>query len=98
MIHVELITRIIKSNLRLQCFGVIHIVRTPKGGAEGSSQMRTIAYKGEGRVSRLRRAQKKWFFFWTTKPQNFSFFVQKKLLHCQLLLCIEKCKPVLSYK
>ena len=80
MIHVELITRIIKSNLRLQCLGVIHIVRTPKGGGEGSSQMRTIAYKGEGRVSRLRRAQKK-KFFWITKPQNFSFFVQKKLLH-----------------
>ena len=37
-------------------------------------------------------------FFWTTKSQNFSFFVQKKLLHCHLLLCIEKCKSALSYK
>ena len=27
-----------------------------------------------------------------------TFFVQKKLLHCHLLLCIEKCKPALSYK
>ena len=26
------------------------------------------------------------------------FFVQKKLLHCHLLLCIEKSKPALSYK
>ena len=29
--------------------------------------------------------------FWTTKSHNFSFFVQKKLLHCHLLLCLEKC-------
>ena len=48
-------------------------------------------------VSRLRPYAKK-KFFWTTKSQNFSFFVQKKLLHCHVLLCIEKCKPALSYK
>ena len=37
-------------------------------------------------------------FFWTTKSQDFTFFVQKKLLHCHLLLCIKQCKPALSYK
>ena len=36
--------------------------------------------------------------FWSTKFQNFPFSVQKKLLHCYLLFCIGKCKPVLSYK
>ena len=30
--------------------------------------------------------------------QNLYFFVQKKLLHCHFLLCIEKRKPALSYK
>ena len=77
--------------------GVIYIVRPHKGGGEGSSQMRTTAYKGGGGVQGCVRTQKK-IFFWTTKSQNFSFFVQKKLLHCHLLLCIEKCKPALSYK
>ena len=37
-------------------------------------------------------------FFGSTKSQNLPFFVQKKLLHCYLLLCIEKYKPALSYK
>ena len=46
--------------------------------------------EGGGR-SRFVRTQKK-------KSQNFSIFVQKKLLHCYLLLCVEKCKPALSYK
>ena len=70
-------------------YGVIHIVRTHKGGGEGSSQMRTIACKGDGgfKVAYVRIKN----FFWTTKS-----FVQKKLLHCHLLLCIEKCKPALK--
>ena len=37
--------------------------------------------------------QKKIFLY----HKNFSFFAQKKLLHYGLL-CIEKCKPALTYK
>ena len=55
-----------------------------------------ITYKGGRGVQGCVHMQKK--FFWTTKSQKFSFFVQKKLLHCHLLLCIEKSKPALSYK
>ena len=70
-------------------------------GGEGSSQIRTTAYKwgGEGgsslRTYAKKKKQKK------TGPQNlktFVFFVQKKLLQCHLLLRVEKRKPVLSYK
>ena len=51
--------------------------------------MRTIPYKREeGGIQACVRMQKK--FFWTTKTQNFPFFVQKKLLHYHLLLCIEQ--------
>ena len=57
--------------------GIIHIVGTHKRGGEGSSQMRTIAYKGEGsgggfKVVFIRKNNS----FWATKSQNFSFFVQ----------------------
>ena len=44
------------------------------------------------------RTYAKKIIFWTTKSQKFSLFVQKKLLHCHLLLCIEKLKLALSYK
>ena len=50
-----------------------------------------------GRSSKAAYVRKKNFF----GPQIlkiFLFFVQKKLLHCHLLLCIEICKPALSYK
>ena len=46
-------------------------------------------------VSRLRTYAKK--FFLDHKISKLFFFVQKKLLHCHLLLYIEKCKPALSY-
>ena len=52
--------------------------------------------QGGSGVSRLPMYAKK--NFWTTKSQLFFFFMQKKLLHSHLLLCIEKCKPALSYK
>ena len=60
-------------------------MRTHKRRGEGSSQMRTIAYKEGGgfKVAYVRKKN----FFWTTKSQNFSFFVQNFLLHCHLLLC-----------
>ena len=45
--------------------GLIHIVRTHKGGGEESSQMRTIAYKVGGGFQGCVRTQKN--FFWTTK-------------------------------
>ena len=52
----------------------------------------TYAQKGRGGAgaggSRLRTYVKKFV----------RTFVQNKLLHCHLLLFIEKCKPVLSYK
>ena len=80
---------------KISSWRVIHVVRTHKGGGEGSRQVRTIAYKGAGAVSRLRTYAKN---FWTTKYQTFLFLIQKKLLYCHLLLCIEKCKPALSNK
>ena len=60
--------------------------------------MRTIAHRGVGGGlgSRLRMYAKKLFL--DHKISKLSFFVQKKLLHCHLLLCIEKCKPASSYK
>ena len=69
-------------------------------GGEGSSQIRTTAYKwgGEGGSSLRTYANKKTK---KTGPQNlktFLFFVQKKPLQCQLLLRVEKRKSVLSYK
>ena len=42
------------------------------------------------------RTYAKKIIFWTTKSQKFSLFVQKKLLHCHLLLCIEKLKLALK--
>ena len=62
-----------------------------KGKVERSRQMRKITYKGEGGRVKVAYVRKK----------NFSkrfFFVQKKLSHCHLLLCVEKCKPTSSYK
>ena len=50
---------------------IIHIVPTHKGGGEGSRQMRTIAYKVGGGVSRLRTYTKKIFF----GPQNLKTFL-----------------------
>ena len=74
--------------------GAIHKVRTHRGGGERSSQMRTIAHKG-GR----------WVFQGCVRTQKIFLdrkiskrFVQKKLLHCHLLLYIEKCERALSYK
>ena len=55
---------------KLSFKGVIHIVRTHKGGGEGSSQMRTIAYKGGGGFQGYVRMQKKFF-----GPQNLKTFV-----------------------
>ena len=64
---------------------VMHIVRTHRLEREGSTQMRTIAYKWKGfKVAYVRQKN----FFWTTQSQNFSFSAQKKLLHSHLLLCI----------
>ena len=37
-------------------------------------------------------------FFSDHKISKLFFLVQKKLLHCHLLLCIEKFKPALNYK
>ena len=73
-------------------------VRTHNGREEGSSQMHMIACKGEGGgwFQGCTCTQK--MFFLNTKSQNFSFSLQKELLHCHLLLCIEKWKPALSYK
>lgn len=78
-------------------FGFIHIVGTHKEGGERSSQMHTTAYKGgEGGFQGCVRTQKQ--FFLDHKISKRFFFVQKNLLHCHLLLCIENCKPALSCK
>ena len=91
-----MLTILIKAYCVNVAVGVIHRIPTDKGGGERSSQMRTIAYKRGGGVQGYVPLQKN--FFWTTKSQNFSFFAQKKLLHCHLLWCVEKCKPALSFK
>ena len=58
--------------------GVIHIVRTHKGEGRVQAKCVRLRTKGEGKVSRLRTYAKNFFFFGTTKSQNFSFVVQKK--------------------
>ena len=55
-------------------------LRTRGGGGGGESRE---CFKVEKKCAKK--------CFWTTKSHNFSFFVQKKLLHCHLLLCLEKC-------
>ena len=68
------------------------------GEGRGQAKCIRLRTRGEGGF-KVAYICKKNFFFWTTKSQKFSFFVLKKLLHCHLLLlCIEKCKPFLSYK
>ena len=67
---------------------------------EESSQMRTIRYKGGGGGgggggARLHMYAKN--FFLDHKISKHFFFLYK-LLHCHLLLYIEKRKPALSYK
>ena len=69
----------------------------PQMGRGGDKPNVYDCVQGGGGFQGCVRTQKK-IIFWTTKSQNFSFFVQKKLLHCHILLCIEKCKPALSYK
>ena len=62
---------------------VIHTVRTHKGGGEGSSQTRTIAFKGgrfQGCVSTqksffLDRKISKLFFFCTKEAITLSFII-----------------------
>ena len=69
--------------------------RRGRGGAKPN--VYDCIQEGNEKFQGCVRTQKK--IFRTTKSQNFSIFsVQKKLLHCHLLLCIEKCKPALSYK
>ena len=61
-------------------FGVIDIVLTHKGRGEGSSQMRTIAYKGGGGFNVAYVRKKKRFFLDHKISKTFLFFVQEKLL------------------
>ena len=77
--------------------GVIHMCECTKGQA-GRGGVKPNAYicLQEGGGFKVGYVHMK--IFWTKKSQNFSFFVQKKLLHCHLLLCIEKCKLALNYK
>ena len=77
------------------------MVRTHKGGGDELIQMLTIAYKGEwgGGGFKVAYVRKKKFL--DQKISIFFFFCTKEalpLLHCHLLLCINKCKPALSYK
>ena len=55
--------------------------------------------KGDGEGSRLRTCTKK--FFLHLKVSKRFFFGTKEAItlpYCHLLLCIENCKPALSYK
>ena len=64
---------------------LIHIVRTHKGEGEGSSQMRTIAYKGGGgfKIAYVRKKDffldrqisKPFFFFCTKEANTLSFII-----------------------
>ena len=64
----------------LSFFGVIHIVRTHKGGGKQLSQMLTIAYNGGGWLQDCVRMQKEKKKF---EPQNL-FFCTKEVA---TLLC-----------
>ena len=64
---------------------------------EESSQMRTIRYKGGGGGGGKVAYVRKKLFFGPQNLKTFLFFLYK-LLHCHLLLYIEKRKPALSYK
>ena len=78
--------------LNLSLHRVIHIVHRGRGGVNPNVYDCVQGGKREFMVAYVNKN-----FFWPTKSQNFSSFVQKKLLHRHLLLCIEKCKPALSY-
>ena len=65
-----MLTILIKAYCVNVVVGVIHTVRTDKGGGEGLSQMRTIAYKRGGRVQDYAPLQKKFF-----GPQNLKTFL-----------------------
>ena len=69
--------------------GIIHIVCTHKGGGEGSSQMRTIAYKGTGRkVQGCVRAQKK--FFLDHRILKLFFFCTKEAISLPFIIVYRK--------
>ena len=73
--------------------GFTHIVRTHKGGGEGSSQMRAIPYKGRWgfKVAYVRKKN-----FLDHKILKFFFFCTKEAITLPfILLCIEKCKQTL---
>ena len=67
---------------------VIHTVRTHKGGGEGSSQMRTIAFKGGGEVSRLRKYAKK--FYLDRKISKLFFFCTKEAITLSFIIVYRK--------
>ena len=60
----------------IRYWGVIHIVRTHKGGEEGSNQMRTIAYKGEGEGFKVAYVRKNFFLY--LKILKLFFFCKKE--------------------
>ena len=70
--------------------GIIHIVRTHKGGGKGSSQMRTIAYKetgGEGGGgSRLRTCTEN--FFLDHKILKLFFFLYQRNYFVAIYYCV----------
>ena len=72
----------------LQYLGVIHIVRTHKGGGEGSSQIRTIAYKGGGGVSRLGKYAKK--IFSDHKISKLFFVCTKEVITLPFIIVYRK--------
>ena len=76
----------IRENDDVNISGHPHSTYAQKGRGGVKSNVSSCV-KGEG-GSRLRTYVKKFV----------RTFVQNKLLHCHLLLFIEKCKPVLSYK
>ena len=64
--------------------GVIHIVRTHKGGGEGSNQMRTIAYQEGG----CKRTQKK--IFLDQKISKPFFFCTKEAVTLPFIIVYRK--------
>ena len=71
-----------------EILGVIHIVRTHKGGRERSSQLHVIVYKG-GRVSSIAYVRKKKYFL-DHKISKLFFFCAKEAITLAFIIVYRK--------
>ena len=82
-----MLTILIKAYCVNVVVGVIHTVRTDKGGGEGLSQMRTIAYKRGGRVQDYAPLQKN---FLDHKISKLFFLCTKEAITLPFIMVYRK--------